>query len=167
MKTSLPETDYYGVASLTYYETHFLNESEKRIGVFAYRPPPCFGHNVDVLLSNPVPLQLQSDCRDGADKRLVMKGRVHPITSPDAPSWYHNMRDGISMRFFSSLSSPPLIPSLSLFNAFQQWSKARALTSCIQKCNMLHQKMVWRGVTPFSYLIFKLYHLPSCMYTKV
>lgn len=96
------------------------NESEKRIGVSVHPPPPdCYENKGDVLLSNPVSLQIdlnaQSDCRDGTNNRLVIKSRVHPIPPPFVPSGI--TYEGWDVKgIFSYLSSPPSVPSLFLFN---------------------------------------------------
>ena len=93
--------------------------------------------------SSPPPLSqidqyAQSDCRDGANNKLVMESRVHPIPPPSAPSGitYEGWDIEIEKSFFY-LSSPPSIPFLCLFMSLSQ----NCDTSQKKKVSILSQNL--------------------------
>ena len=163
MKIDHPETDYYDGVASSNLQAHFdlrgiarRNESDNRIGVFIYPPPPDFECKCDISLSNPFSLQIgnvESDCHDGASiecsflssrgiNNLVRFSSSPPLIAPSGITY-----EGwdVERDFFKSL--------LTTFNPFplpnylcqQQWSKARALNlrnksaTCCAKI-MCHQR---------------------------
>ena len=106
-KIDLPETDYCNVAFFRFsiragLSKDGLSETFSSDGIKSSSPPP---FQIDQ--------NIQSDCRDGANYRLVMKGVCIPFHLHGLLHLASHMGDGILKRVFN-LSSPPSIPFLCL-----------------------------------------------------